>query len=409
MRRSLLFLIIVVLLVQEVSSATISEIKEMIESQKYPEAFSAIEERLEVDPKNHFLYEYNGDIYFYLTEYRKAIDSYRKALINSVKKEDIDRILDKVQRCKEGMYLDSVSNLLKSKEYKIIKVKLTPTENISSGEVVVFDSEFGFKRYGRRLFGPVTFAVNSKSLYVMDNINFKIKQFDHDGNLIKEFGNQSRAAGGIYRPVDMAADDNGNVYVLDMHSRNLRLIKFNEKGSFVKEVKILDIRQLNRIRAYEDILVVECVKGKQRVFYEYDHDLVFKGERDSFFKYSDDEYHLENIFYNVLVINNKKLKKEFKIDYIENTVSKDLLYVDNENFYVVARRITGKKEKGRYYLLDIYQISKDGKVRNSVSFSPELMGNIFRTRKYYFSPDSGILYVSVINDGEFKLLKFKVF
>ncbi len=408
MRKLSLILVLSIFVSLCTYSTTIPEMKRMIEDQKYPEAFKAIEERLKIDPKNHFLHEYNGDIYFALTEYKKAIDSFRKSLLNSVKKKDIDRVLEKVQQCKEGLYQESLKNLIKSKGFQTIDISLPEVKVAANAETIEFDSEFGFKKFGRRVFGPVSFAVNSKSIYVLDNINFKVKEFDQNGKLKREFGKESRSAGGMYRPVDIGADENGNVYVLDMHSKNLRVIKYTD-GEFVKEVKVLNARQLNRIRVYKDSVVVECVREKNRVYLEYDHDLKLKKERKSYFEDNQNEYRMENIFYNVFVINKQKLEKEYKIEYLKNTVSRDLLFADQNEFFVAARRIVAKKERGRDYLLDIHQIDKDGKILSSITFSPDVMGNMFRTRKYYLSPETGIMYVSSINENEFKLLKFKLF
>lgn len=77
-------------------------------------------------------------------------------------------------------------------------------------------------------------------VYVADTLNHRIQKFDSKGNFLLSFGNWGGRFGSGYKPkggtfaypYDIAADKEGNVYVVD-HSNN-RIQKFDSSGNFLK-------------------------------------------------------------------------------------------------------------------------------------------------------------------------------
>jgi len=63
---------------------------------------------------------------------------------------------------------------------------------------------------------PVAVAVDrQKTVYVSDSLNFRVVQFDWDGNPLRTFGQPGDTPGYIARPKGIALDSDGHIYLVD--------------------------------------------------------------------------------------------------------------------------------------------------------------------------------------------------
>jgi len=76
----------------------------------------------------------------------------------------------------------------------------------------------------------------SGNVYVADSGNYRIQKFDPNGNFIKKWGTKGYVDKSFYdgyalkRPIDVAVDKSGNVFVLD--SENNCVVKFDSDGTY---------------------------------------------------------------------------------------------------------------------------------------------------------------------------------
>ncbi len=82
---------------------------------------------------------------------------------------------------------------------------------------------------------PTMIAANKNSnIYVVDQHNHRIQEFDQNGNFILMWGSQGEGPGQFNFPYGIALDSKGNVFVTDMN--NNRIQKFSPAGSFISAV-----------------------------------------------------------------------------------------------------------------------------------------------------------------------------
>ena len=66
---------------------------------------------------------------------------------------------------------------------------------------------------------------------MVDGGNFRVQVFDRDGKYLKSFGSVGKQYGQFARPKEIAADRDGNVYVVDTAFGNFQI--FNPEGELL--------------------------------------------------------------------------------------------------------------------------------------------------------------------------------
>lgn len=99
-----------------------------------------------------------------------------------------------------------------------------------------FNSSFGSAGTGNGQFAhPGDVALDAKgNLWVVDENNNRVEQFNEKGEYVTKFGMTGSGNGQLKRPTSLAIDAKGNIWVAD--AGNNRLEQFNEKGEFLKAV-----------------------------------------------------------------------------------------------------------------------------------------------------------------------------
>lgn len=93
----------------------------------------------------------------------------------------------------------------------------------------LFVSRFPKIREGDELSLPSNVTVDRQlNVYVTDSMNFMVRVYDHDGNLLRNLGSIGDAPGTFARPKGVAVDSNNNVYVVDAGNDNFQV--FNQEG-----------------------------------------------------------------------------------------------------------------------------------------------------------------------------------
>ena len=71
-------------------------------------------------------------------------------------------------------------------------------------------------------------------IWVVDQNNDRIQEFDASGEFLSQFGSSGSGPGEFGRPTDIAIDSSGNLWVTD--AENDRIEKFDTEGEFIKSV-----------------------------------------------------------------------------------------------------------------------------------------------------------------------------
>ncbi len=69
------------------------------------------------------------------------------------------------------------------------------------------------------------------TLYVSDQMNFRVQAFDREGRFLRQFGGLGKMPGSFARPKGVAVDANGHIYVVDAAFNNVQV--FNRDGSLL--------------------------------------------------------------------------------------------------------------------------------------------------------------------------------
>ncbi|HXX05640.1 MAG TPA: 6-bladed beta-propeller, partial [Candidatus Bathyarchaeia archaeon] len=101
-----------------------------------------------------------------------------------------------------------------------------------------FDNDGNFKfAWGTTGSGNGTFhdpegiAVGNDSIYVVDNELDSVQKFNMNGQFVTQWGTKGTGNGQLLAPQGVAVDSQGNVYVVD--TGNSRIQKFNSNGNFL--------------------------------------------------------------------------------------------------------------------------------------------------------------------------------
>ncbi len=93
----------------------------------------------------------------------------------------------------------------------------------ASGETIGTFGEAGSEP--GQLFHPTNLAIgNDGTIYVTDTSNFRLQQFDADGNFIRAIGTQGSRPGTFSRPKGIALDHEGHIYVVDAAFQNIQVL-----------------------------------------------------------------------------------------------------------------------------------------------------------------------------------------
>lgn len=108
--------------------------------------------------------------------------------------------------------------------------------------VVVFDIKDQYLRSYRDPEGwkPTDVAFSSAALFVLDIENHQVKVVDRaSGTILKKIGQAGSREGEMFKPTNLARDEDGNLYVSD--TINFRIQKFDAEGRY-----LISIGQLGR-------------------------------------------------------------------------------------------------------------------------------------------------------------------
>jgi hypothetical protein len=76
---------------------------------------------------------------------------------------------------------------------------------------------------------PISIALDAQgNIYVMDVMKCQLQKFDPSGKVINSFGTISSSVGGLVRPKHISVDKDGIIYVVDAAFQNVQL--FNQNG-----------------------------------------------------------------------------------------------------------------------------------------------------------------------------------
>lgn len=78
---------------------------------------------------------------------------------------------------------------------------------------------------------PRDVAVTKDTVFVVDGGNFRVQAFDRNGRFLRAFGSVGRQFGQFARPKEIAADREGNLYVVDTAFGNFQI--FDQQGQLL--------------------------------------------------------------------------------------------------------------------------------------------------------------------------------
>jgi prepilin-type N-terminal cleavage/methylation domain-containing protein len=117
-------------------------------------------------------------------------------------------------------------------------VEQDPTQTLSTDPLSVFDDIVRFKERWQMQNAYDTYNPNGQSctlpsIWVVDNNNNRVQQFNTSGSYMSQFGSLGSGNGLFELPQGIAIDSGGNIWVAD--EGNSRVEKFNSSGSYLSQ------------------------------------------------------------------------------------------------------------------------------------------------------------------------------
>ena len=104
------------------------------------------------------------------------------------------------------------------------KPKVTPQLVRTIGSVDTDDENLAF-------YLPSDIAADSNgNIYILDSGNHRIQKFDPDGNYVATIGNKGKGPGEFYFPVSIDIDSKGYLYVSDSQNQRIQVLKSDGTG-----------------------------------------------------------------------------------------------------------------------------------------------------------------------------------
>lgn len=139
-----------------------------------------------------------------------------------------------------------VHNSKKEKWENNAKVKLKPLGVL--GRLETEDGNYIFYR-------PMDIAVDREGhIYVLDAGNYRVQKYDAEGKYLMTIGRPGQGPGELSRPVSLDVDDEANTYILDVGNRRIHV--FNPDATFCRDIKIENIPAKFHLLRSKDILLV---------------------------------------------------------------------------------------------------------------------------------------------------------
>lgn len=100
-------------------------------------------------------------------------------------------------------------------------------------------------------------------IWVLDSKSCKIRKYDKKGDHIFSFGRKGEGPGEFFYPFSFNVDKE-KVYVVDPMRR--LLIVFTKNGEFVKSFKVIDGRQIGKLKGNDKIVISAALKAGEKGF-----------------------------------------------------------------------------------------------------------------------------------------------
>ena len=122
-----------------------------------------------------------------------------------------------------GIAVDDVDNIYVSSQHKLQKFT-------SSGELIKCVGRRGSKE--EKFDDPRGVTIHSNQVYVCDRDNHRIQVFDLDLNFIRSIGSHGKGRGEFDRPLDVAFDTAGNMFVVEFGNKRVQVM--DSSGQFIR-------------------------------------------------------------------------------------------------------------------------------------------------------------------------------
>lgn len=109
-----------------------------------------------------------------------------------------------------------------------------------SHKILVFSKQDGKLRFsfgshgnskGEFNYPTNIFIDRSRTVYVMDSMNFRLQAFNEDGSFLFSFGKHGNGTGDFSKPKGIAVDSEGHIYVVDAHFDTIQI--FDKNGNLL--------------------------------------------------------------------------------------------------------------------------------------------------------------------------------